>query len=849
MLVLRDIYKDYYVAKKPLHVLKGLNLSFPKQQFVTILGPSGCGKTTLLNLIGGLDKYTSGDLIIEGKSTKLFKDKDWDAYRNHRVGFVFQSYNLIPHLSIIENVEISLTLSGMGSAERREKAKAALIDVGLESELYKKPNQLSGGQLQRVAIARAIVNDPTIILADEPTGALDSKTSEQVIGILKEISKTRLVIMVSHNEQLALKVSDRIIRMLDGKITSDTDEEKSKERQIAAEATEYEVNKGTAMSFPTALKSSYKNILTKKGRTVLTSLAGSLGIIGIGLVAAVSNGFQGYIDRMERDTMANYPIAVFAQSIDISAGFKRPDQTQANPDIDNIIVYDEEDTGSSPLTINKNYITPEFLSLVESLKTEGLAKSTMINYPTQMQIIAKPPTNNAKTVQGPWFNSFSPLPNGTFSQLPGDQAYIMEFYDFIGTNSRFPQNKNEIMLVVDKFNRISAQNLESIGILDKADILTKEIDFNDIIGKAYKMVTFDDFYVKVADNSDDYVVKDFLGNDRIIQKFRNIPEQTLYDDPNIGEELKITGILRAKKEVDFELLSPGLVFTQELNTYMKETNSGSAIAKAQVNNFVIREMPTEENINTAFEFYSAFASGIKPEIPEQIRIDDFLNLLKNFGVQKSDVAADQYGIAMNILLDAVYSPIESIAIFAKDSASKKQIKAKIAEYNKQFENTADEHKQIVVFDAVEIVTNSLATMIDIVSIVLIVFTSISLVVSGFLIGIITYVSVIERTKEIGILRAIGARKKDISRLFNAETFIIGLLAGVIGVVTTYVLSLPINLILNSIFPDQHIGQIAFLAPLAAALLIVFNVALTIVAGLIPSRIAAKKDPVVALRTE
>ncbi len=845
MLVLRDIYKDYFVAKKPLHVLKGLNLSFPKQQFVTILGPSGCGKTTLLNLIGGLDKYTSGDLIIEGKSTKLFKDKDWDAYRNHRVGFVFQSYNLIPHLSIIENVEISLTLSGMSSSLRREKARASLLDVGLESELYKKPNQLSGGQLQRVAIARAIVNDPTIILADEPTGALDSKTSEQVIGILKEISKKRLVIMVSHNEQLALKVSDRIIRMLDGKITSDTDEEASIKRQSAAEANDYEVNKGTAMSFPTALKSSYKNILTKKGRTILTSLAGSLGIIGIGLVAAVSNGFQGYINRIERDTMASYPIGVFAQSVDISGGFKRPDLGEEFPVTEEVITYDDSEFTNAPVTINQNIITEEFIDLVESFKTEGLAKSTMINYASQMKIIAKPPTNNAIQVQPAWFNNFTPLPNGLFTQLPGDEAYMTEFYDVIGENSRFAQNKNEIMLVVDKYNRVSLKDLARIGIINYTDTM-KAISFDDILNKDYKLVHFNDFYVKQSGNTDDIVVTDYYGNDRLIEKYRYIAEQTIYENPDVGEMITITGILRPKKNVQFELVSPGLVFTQELNDYMYEQNKGNNIARAQVNNVVIKADPltvTMENIKDVIEFHSVFAGASNPIYT----YTDYFNYLKYFGVQKSDINNTDlaYSLLLNQVLDEAYSPVESIAIFATDSASKKEIKVRVAAYNKD----RPERNQIKLFDAVELVTNSLATMIDVVSIVLIVFTSISLVVSGFLIGIITYVSVIERTKEIGILRAIGARKKDISRLFNAETFIIGLLAGLIGVVTTYLLSIPINLILNSIFPDQNIGNIAFLAPLAGLLLIIFNVLLTVVAGLIPSRIAAKKDPVVALRTE
>ncbi len=850
MLVLKDIYKDYYVAKKPLHVLKGLNLTFPKQQFITILGPSGCGKTTLLNLIGGLDKYTSGDLIIEGKSTKEFKDKDWDAYRNHRVGFVFQSYNLIPHLNVLENVEISLTLSGMASSECREKAKQELINVGLESELYKRPNQLSGGQLQRVAIARALVNDPSIVLADEPTGALDSKTSDQVIGILKEISKTRLVIMVTHNENIAKRFSDRIIRMLDGKITSDTDEKINKDKHKAKEPTEMEKNKGTSMSFLTALKNSYKNILTKKGRTVLTALAGSLGIIGIGLVAAVSNGFQGYINRLERDTMAHYPIAVFAQTMDMKAGIKRPDRTTEFPEGEEIIVYNENDYQQTPITITNNRITPEFLELVEDLKKDGLAASTMVNYPTQMQILAKPPTDNARTVVWPYYVSVTPLPFGVFTQLPGDEAYISEFYDLIGENSKFATERNEIMFVVDTYNRISVQALERMGIVDNSSSIQK-LDFNDIIGRQFKMVSNNEIYKKALGNIDDYVVLDFMGQPRTIEKYRFQNPQQLFDDPLVGEMLTITGILRAKEGIQFEMLAPGLVYTQELNQYMHETNKHNDIAKAQVNNVVIRNPNiTEENINTAIEFYQAQTdwSGAKPVTPTTIRIDRFLNNLKIYGVNIEDISSENtiYETMLTELLNATYSPVESIAIFAKDADAKKEIKARIDEYNATRE---DEKDKIIIFDAVEFFSNSLATMVDIISIVLIVFTSISLVVSGFLIGIITYVSVIERIKEIGILRAIGARKKDISRLFNAETFIIGLLAGVIGVVMTYLLSIPINIILNNIFPDQHIGRIAFLAPLAAIALIVFNVLLTVTAGLIPSKIAANKDPVVALRTE
>lgn len=856
MLVLKDIYKDYYVAKKPLHVLKGLNLSFPKQQFVTILGPSGCGKTTLLNLIGGLDKYTAGDLIIENKSTKQFKDQDWDAYRNHRVGFVFQSYNLIAHLSVIENVEISLRLSGMGSVERREKAKTALINVGLESELYKKPNQLSGGQLQRVAIARALVNDPSIILADEPTGALDSKTSDQVINILKEISKTRLVIMVSHNEELAKRFSDRIIRMLDGKIVSDTAKVEAKEKdgiKISEQAKdaviEKEVNKKTSMSFRTALNSSYKNIMTKKGRTFLTAMAGSLGIIGIGLVAAVSNGFQGYIDRMERDTMASYPLAVFAQSIDFATGFNTPQTTyEEYPESEELIVYDESESEEQAITINQNIINNEFLALVDELVEDGLASTAMVNYGSNIHVIAKNENGTPRFVNSPRFGMFSPLPSGMFTQLPGDETYMSEFYDVLGENSRFPENKNEVMLVIDKYNRLSVTMLESLGLVDNRFTNLESIEFDDLIGTEYKMFTRDDYAFKRGEITD----TGLRGEERKIEYFNYRTAEELYNDPAVGETLTITGILRAKRNVQFELVTLGLVYTQELNEYMFETNKGNELAKAQVNNVIIRETPSEDNLANAFEFYSTFSTEANPTLND-LRIDaeTYLARLKAFGVTLDDIALnpnlpfDLHNGFLTNLLEMTYSPVESVAIFATDSASKIAIKARIKAYNEGKE----EKFQIEPFDAVELVTNSLATMIDIVSIVLIVFTSISLVVSGFLIGIITYVSVIERTKEIGILRAIGARKKDISRLFNAETFIIGLLAGVIGVGVTYILSIPINLILNNLFPTQNIGQIAFLAPLAALFLITFNVLLTLIAGLIPSRMAAKKDPVVALRTE
>lgn len=867
MLKLINIHKDYYVNKRPLHVLKGIDLTFPKQQYVTILGPSGCGKTTLLNLIGGLDKYTSGDLIIEGKSTKEFKDSDWDAYRNHSVGFVFQSYNLIAHFSVLENVEISLTLTGISPQERRQRAIDALIEVGLEEEIYKKSNQLSGGQMQRVAIARAIVNNPSIILADEPTGALDTKTSGQVLDILKEVSKTRLVIMVSHNEKLAQAYSDRIIRMVDGKITSDSLPGKVKEVVIDEEVTEEKV-KGTAMSFPTALRSSYKNILTKKGRTILTALAGSLGIIGIGLVSAVSNGFQNYIDRMEQETMASYPMAVLSQSISLEAGFQHPNVDEKYPDIEEIKVYDRSDREAQGLTFEYNIINEEVIEFAKSLKDDDLASSILVNYPNKMRVIYEGP------VAGEYgfvdrvdrLSGITPLPTGNFTQMPGDKDYVLEFYDLLGgEEARFPENENEVVLVIDAYNKISLQTLTDLGILGRAD-RTELIAFSDIIGHEFKALANDEFYTD-SGHENKIAELDILTMQvqKEIKTFFEPNQAGLkqrYEDDAVGVKLNITGILRPKKNIQLSLIPAGIAYTNELSDKMQTLNASNEIGKAAINNLAITELPdfeSMENLNDlmrVFKFYSPYARS-DGKLTE-LTAAEFLQIGKDVGalakdLELSPLLGEEFETMIRGFFTLNFSPAESIAIFPKDSASKKLIKDKFAEYNAKMISDhgpeMGELYKIKLFDAVEVVTDSLATMIDIISIVLIVFTSISLVVSGFLIGIITYVSVIERTKEIGILRAIGARKKDVSRLFNAETFIIGLLAGLIGVVSTYILSIPINLVLNYVFPDQGIGQIAFLAPLTGLFLIAFNISLTVVAGLIPSRMAANKDPVVALRTE
>lgn len=851
MLQLKNVFKNYYVDNKPLKVLKDVNISFPNQQFVTILGPSGCGKTTLLNLIGGLDQYTSGDLIIEGKSTKQFKDRDWDAYRNHRVGFIFQSYNLITHLNVLDNVEMSLTLTGMTSKQRIEKAKNALISVGLEPEMYKQTNQLSGGQMQRVAIARALVNDPSIILADEPTGALDSKTSEQVMDIIKEVSKTRLVIMVSHNEHLAQKYSDRIIRMLDGVITNDT----AKVVPTTKEAVGKETNAYTSMPFSMALKSSFKNILTKKGRSIITSVAGSLGIIGIALVASLSTGFNEYIGRVESDTMASYPIGVFSSSVELSPTSFQEVEREEFPEEEQVYVYDPSDSSESSLQFYYNQFTPDFLNFAQSLEDDGLASSVVFNYPTHMKLLTEYPNGAINNAGSTNFSQITPMGTGTFTQLFGDQEFVGEYYDLIGSASKYPQNANEIVLVIDRYNRVRINDLQRIGLLDSGTTTIESFSFNDILGKKYKLIDNDDFYERREDL--DFVVGDLSSEDNLktIEKYTVTSQsnfRSLFDDENTGIELEIVGVLRPRQGTEFSILSQGLAFTEDLNTLMQTFNQDSAFSKSIFHNITIApeaftDPELASNPEKALEyirFYDPYYDSSNPQ--KILSQSDFLALAKRNNGQVSDIDdSTPFGQMIKQVFESIYSNVESLAIFPATAQARKDIKVAFSDYNK----TVEPEFEVTYSDLVSTITDSLATMVNIVSIVLIFFTSISLVVSGVLIGIITYISVIERTKEIGVLRAIGARKKDVGRLFQAETFIIGLAAGLIGVIVAFALTVPINLILNNLFPDQNIGTIANLTPWIAILLVAINVGLTMLSGLLPSSIAARKNPVEALRTE
>ncbi len=863
MLVLKDINKEYPQDKGTLHVLKDINLTFPSSGFITILGPSGCGKTTLLNLIGGLDIYTSGDLIIEGKSTKEYSASDWDSYRNHHIGFVFQSYNLISHLSVFDNVELSLKLSGESKKVRKEKVIKTLKSVGLENEIYKDVKKLSGGQMQRVAIARALINNPNIILADEPTGALDSKTSEQIMSVLKEISKTRLVIMVTHNEEIADEYSDRIIRMLDGRIVEDEQavvpEEKTKAK--------FETPK-TAMSLSTSLKSSFKNLWTKKGRSILISIAGSLGIIGIAVTSAVSYGFNAYVRSVESGVMSTYPISVMANSFDFEQAIKTPPNQgrEEFPGEEIIYIHDTDDPEQTGFEYYFNNITDDYVDYLKKFEEDGIAKSVMVNYMTRSNLITRKPNGKVQPVGRTSYNYFTPVPQGTFGPLLGGENFMNEMYDLIGTNSRYPKTVNEAVIVIDKYNRVSLNTLQNLGILDTGEISIKEISFDDVIGKKYKLIKHDEYFVyhdpdgPDADYNEDIFVKNAFytgpqAEEYRIKKFqvRWGELENFFVDPDIGIELEIVGVLRPKESLMFGQLSDGIRYLPELANIMKEENVDSEIGKSFSNNFAsdltleeimaLSEDELAKALTSAIKFYSPFYDSSNPQ--RQISAQEFLNSAKYYGATFEDIDTSNEGNEIiSRLIGQKYTLVESLAIFANTAKDKKEIIHRLDQYN-----IDHPENEIKYFDAVDTITDSIATLVRVVTIVLLVFTSIALVVSLLLISIITYISVFERTKEIGILRSIGARKLDIMRLFQAENIIIGLSSGIIGVGLAYIIIIPLNYILNNAFPGQGLEHIAQLPIYTALLLILINVLLSMLAGLFPSLKAARQNPVEALRTE
>lgn len=784
-LKLVDIDKSYRTGDSYLRVLNKISLEFRESEFVSILGPSGSGKTTLLNMIGGLDHYDSGDLIINNESTKHFRDKDWDSYRNRSIGFVFQNYNLIGHQSVLQNVEISMTLSGISADERKERATEALKEVGLEDHINKKPNQLSGGQMQRVAIARALVNNPDIILADEPTGALDSKTSTQVMDILREVAKTRLVIMVTHNEEIALEYSTRIIRFLDGEIQSDS--HPLSEEKNNAPVIKNKKNKRTSMSMTTALSLSFKNLLTKKGRTILTAFAGSIGIIGVALVLALSNGLTEELDVVQGETLSNFPIMIDTNEQLADLTQAGPPGTQTNsdgwtafPDTEEIFTYNVSDS----LQLHKNVLTDEFIAHVEAMDDALPEAVDSVSYRQGIGVnlltegeegVIKFDTTAQQQNQG-----FGPPMTGSshWQEMPTNQDFVLDVYDLIGEGARLPERDDEILLVVDEYNRLSTSFFEKLGLnSDDAYVLT------DFIGREV---------LKVVSNNDFYVEEGPIYREVAPTRFEEIYQS------DTGKTLTITGILRLKEGEESGIFDEGFIYTRALTDFLLADAADSDIAKAQ----------------------------------EQADV----NILTNQAFQDD---ADKE--TMLIYLGAISRPV-GIDIYPTNFEAKDDIKAYLDEYNADL----PEEDQIIYNDLAELIGNIMTDLINTVTYVLVGFAAISLVVSTIMIGIITYVSVIERTKEIGILRSVGARKKDISRVFNAETLIVGFISGALGVGLSYLLIIPINQLIERVTDSANVAS---LTPTAAIILIVGSMLLTLVAGVIPSRMAAKKDPVVALRTE
>ncbi len=1006
MLELKGIKKDYPAGSGVVHALKGIDLRFRKAEFVSILGQSGCGKTTMLNIIGGLDGYTEGDLVINGISTKEYKDRDWDAYRNHSIGFVFQSYNLIPHQSVLQNVEIALSLSGVSKAERRARAKQALEDVGLGDQLKKKPSEMSGGQMQRVAIARALVNNPDIILADEPTGALDTETSVQVMDILKKISKDRLIIMVTHNPELAEKYSSRIIRMLDGLITDDsaplTDEEIAAEEKTFAE--EKEANKGKkkkkekkpSMKFWTSFMLSLKNLFTKKGRTILTSFAGSIGIIGIALILAISTGMTKYINDVQESTLSAYPLTLEAKTVEMSAIIesfmnvaKDNEEHEKDAVYKQTALYDMIDAmnnveeSENDLKTFNDYLRTQVAD--ENTELHKAVNGIQYTYDLNMLIYTENvdgeimDTNLEQVlidlfikyldVDMSAMSSTSALGQSSMGQmsamsmgttlwqelLPGlDGApvndLILDQYDVI--YGSWPNSYNEVVLVVNQNNELDDIVLYTLGLLpaedldnlaqaavnggELSDTGTHRWTYEEICARDYRTIL----------NADCYSYDEATG---LYTDLRETEAglRYLYDN---GLTLKVTGIVRPKEDADTRMLTGSICYTSELTEYIIEKSQGAEVIEAQLANpdrDVISGLPFDtttgtltdkekeeefrefiDNMNDADKaaaFVSINCIPDKAFVEEQLKAtfgamtradkeamllegigsqvgvseDDIVDYLANMSDEEFDEIFNQLAteqlkaqyaqqviaqmatmqpeeLLMGLqaalpnytteqcavyydelvefsdssyeanLLAMGYVELEhpaSMHIYASSFENKDIITEAIENYN----NGVEELKQIKYTDYLGIMMSSITTIINAITYVLIAFVAISLVVSSIMIGVITLISVQERTKEIGILRAIGASKKNVSRMFNAETMIVGFASGLLGVVVTYLLCIPVNMIIHHLTGIEQLN--AFLPVPAAIILVIISVCLTLISGIIPSRSAAKKDPVVALRTE
>ncbi len=855
MIQINNIEKNYEAGENIVRALKGITLNFRENEFVSILGQSGCGKTTLLNVLGGLDRYDSGEIIINGKSTKQFKDKDWDAYRNHYVGFIFQSYNLIPHLTVLENVEIALTIAGLNRKEKREKAINALERVGLKNELHKKPNQLSGGQMQRVAIARAIVNNPKIILADEPTGALDSETSVSVMNLLKEIAGDHLIIMVTHNENLAKQYSTRIVSLLDGKIIKDTnpyvptEDELSKHQQNIISNEKTKKDKKTKkiksqMGFFTALHLSIKNLFTKKGRTFLTSFAGSIGIIGIALILAVSNGFTGYINKIQSDTLSGYPVTISTFTVDTESIQNAMSGIMNNEEEDfsnsnQIQIKDPMVTDYSKFA-KYNFISQEFIDYIKKFEEDDKKLPDILQSINDIQYSYASPLNiltinNNQVVKVDTSVTSNPLlgsESSAFLEGLSSDEFVLSQYDVI--YGEYPKNINEVALVISENNSLTKELATALGIELKLNQETgkyEPINFSDIAGtngKEFKVILNDTYYTPVYENDTITKFNELNINDSSLSQQDKL---NIYNNES-NITLKISGILRIKDDSPLELYSSRIVYSPELTKEVSRLNQNSLIVTKT------RETGTffkPYNITiSAGAFNNTYTSNNSTEAKFLIK--------QLFDYDLTDDQAIEYGL-QGLGCSAIPT---SIKIYPKNFEGKDKITNYIDEWNN---SSQGKNNKIFVTDATQFLSDTMGQMVNIISYVLIAFSSISLIVSSIMIAIITYVSVIERTKEIGVLRSIGARKKDISRVFNAETLTIGFLSGFLGVLVSYLLTIPINIFIKSVAGGSITSNIAVLSPISAIVLIIISIILTLVAGFVPSKIAAKKDPVKALRTE
>ncbi len=928
MLKLENITKDYRVGDMTVHALRGVSLEFRKSEFVAVLGHSGCGKTTLLNIIGGLDRYTSGDVAINGRSTKNYKDRDWDSYRNHSVGFVFQSYNLIPHQNVLRNVELALTIAGASKEERTRRAKKALTDVGLADQLRKRPNQLSGGQMQRVAIARALVNDPEILLADEPTGALDSETSVQVMEILKKVAENRLVVMVTHNPELAEKYATRIVRLKDGLVTDDSDPYSPEKEE------EGEVKEGRArMGFLTSLSLSLNNLMTKKGRTVLTAFAGSIGIIGIALILSMSNGVNKYIDDIQRETMTSYPITIQSEAIDLSGlmGMRSEmmrsysergesaDRTGINAGYSKLEAGEalSSSVKENNLSAFKRYLDDPESEIREYIGENGVVYSYNVDFnvyaydPEGKLIDTDSSVDDLSGGSKSGFSGFfamssmmgrSSVGAKNFTQLmPGADGLpvsrvVTDNYELL--YGRWPESFNEVVLILDEDNSLDAETLYQLGFITGDEYLDaqnaiesggkapeRSWDYSEIDGRSFYLVTASDFYEEGQDS-----VFIYVGDNPI--KTQELAEN--------GLELKISGVVREKDGLRMGASGAAVGYTSLLTDWVVEHTDLSAVVKAQEENATVNvlngmsfealddeakiadakehisklSMSEKANLYTLIAYYErqnaaseeATAQPAEAQLPENYpetgdysqpapsgeegmaaMLDRWLENDPDpdilIGIYDERIGGQSYEGNLKSFGKVSYEAPDSISIYADSFEAKELISEAISRYN---EGEAEENR-ITYTDYVALLTSSITEIVDVVSYVLIAFVAVSLVVSSIMIGIITHISVMERTKEIGILRALGASKRNISQVFNAETVIIGLISGVLGVGISMVLTVPINAILRSLTGSQTVA--ASLPISNGAILIAISVAITVIGGLIPAKRAAKKDPVIALRTE